>query len=93
MREIKSEDQSVVLRRRLFRRDEDGANGASDRNRTCNPLITNQLRYRCATLARPNAQLLYDNPHRLESIACYCTPVRSKGGMKLSSAAPPSCQK
>ena len=25
--------------------------GASDRNRTCNPLITNQLRYRCATLA------------------------------------------
>ena len=51
MREIKSEDQSVVLRRRLFRRDEDGANGASDRNRTCNPLITNQLRYRCATLA------------------------------------------
>lgn len=27
------------------------SHGASDRNRTCNPLITNQLRYRCATLA------------------------------------------
>ena len=27
------------------------SHGASDRNRTRNPLITNQLRYRCATLA------------------------------------------
>ena len=25
--------------------------GITPRNRTCNPLITNQLRYRCATLA------------------------------------------
>ena len=41
--------------------------GASDRNRTCNPLITNQLRYRCATLAKKRRRLLCHNSRSIKS--------------------------
>ena len=52
--------------------------GAANRNRTRNPLITNQLRYRCATLAHLALSREASNPQPtvLETVALPIAPWR-----------------